>query len=59
MSDEYTEVINMLSDKIYKQDDSTKTKKFAIDFNKIKAEILKQNKIDNYLPKKELPPPAM
>jgi len=59
MSDEYNELINTLSDKIYNQDDSTKTKKFAIDFNKIKAEILKQNKIDNYLPKKELPPPAM
>ncbi|QNN42609.1 hypothetical protein [Pedobacter roseus] len=56
MTEEFNDVINMLHDKIYKQDDSTKIKKFKIDFINIKAELYMQGKIDNFLPKKELPP---
>ncbi|SDH17240.1 hypothetical protein SAMN05421827_11841 [Pedobacter terrae] len=56
MTEEFNEVIGLLTDKIYKQDDSTKMKQFKIDFIKIKAEIYRQGKIDNFLPKKELPP---
>ncbi|MFZ4930159.1 hypothetical protein [Chryseobacterium sp. Mn2064] len=59
MNPEFNEVINLLTDKIYKQDETALTSNFKIDFRKIKGEILKQNEIDNYLPQKQLPPPPM
>ncbi len=59
MDSGFNEVIDLLEEKIYKQDESAKSPKFEIDFEKIKNDILKQNEIDNYLPQKDLPPPPM
>ncbi len=59
MNTKFNEIIDLLKEKIYKQDESAKTSEFKIDFEKVKNEILKQNEIDNYLPKKESPPPPM
>lgn len=59
MSSEFSEIMNLLTEKIYKQDESAITTAFKIDFETIKNDILKQNKIDNYLPQKQLPPPPM
>ena len=59
MNTEFTQVSNLLADKIYKQNDSAKIEEFKIDFIKLKKEIINQDKIDNYLPEKQNPPPPM
>jgi len=59
MNTKFNEIIDLLEEKIYKQDESAKAPEFEIDFENIKKEILKQNEINNYLPQKELPPPTM
>ncbi|MEC5395867.1 hypothetical protein [Bergeyella sp. RCAD1439] len=55
MNKEFNEISNLLFDKIYSQQDSAKISKFFVDFNNVEKEILKQDKIDNYLPQKSLP----
>lgn len=55
----FNNIINLLEDKIYKQDDLAKSADFTIDFESAKKEIITQNEIDNYLPQKQLPPPPM
>lgn len=60
MNNEFNESIILLESKIFSQNDSCKISKFSIDFDKVKMEILKQEQIDNYLPKKQtLPSPIM
>jgi hypothetical protein len=59
MSSEFSEIIDLLTEKIYKQDETAITSEFKINFEAIKNDILKQNEIDNYLPQKQLPPPPM
>jgi len=59
MSPEFSEIMDLLTEKIYKQDEIAITSGFKIDFEAIKNDILKQNEIDNYLPQKRLPPPPM
>lgn len=59
MSSEFSEIVDLLTEKIYKQDETARTSGFKIDFEAIKNDILKQNEIDNYLPQKQLPPPPM
>lgn len=59
MNPEFNEVLNMLQDKIYKQEVSAKISKFETHFELLKNSILIQEEIDNYLPIKELPPPPM
>lgn len=59
MSPEFSEIMDLLTEKIYKQDETAITSGFKIDFEAIKNNILKQNEIDNYLPQKQLPPPPM
>ncbi|WP_156173193.1 hypothetical protein [Chryseobacterium gallinarum] len=55
----FNNIINLLKDKIYKQDDLAKSADFTIDFESAKKEIITQDEIDNYLPQKQLPPPPM
>lgn len=59
MDNQFNESISLLVNKIFSQNDSYRTAKFEIDFDKTKSEILKQAQIDNYLPQKVLPPPPM
>ncbi|HCM34207.1 MAG: hypothetical protein E6Q35_10305 [Chryseobacterium cucumeris] len=59
MSSEFSEIMNLLTEKIYKQDETAITSGFKIDFEAIRNDILRQNEIDNYLPQKQLPPPPM
>ena len=59
MNQEFTEISNLLRDRIYAQKDSAKISEFNIDFTKLEKEIIRQDKIYNYLPKKTLPPPPM
>jgi hypothetical protein len=59
MNQEFTEVSNLLNDRIYAQKDSAKISEFKIDFAKLEKEIIKQDKFYDYLPKKTLPPPPM
>ena len=59
MKVEFNEIISLLNEKNYLQDDSAKTSKFKINFKSIKKEIILQNQIDNYLPEKKLPPPMI
>lgn len=59
MNPEFNEIINLLTDKIYKQDKTALTSKFEIDFRAIKQEILKQSEVDNYLPQKQFPSTPM
>ncbi len=59
MNQEFTEVSNLLRDRIYAQKDSAKISEFKIDFEKLEKEIIKQDKIYDYLPKKTLPPPPI
>ncbi len=59
MSQEFQGIFKMLEGKIYSQQSSAKISKFNIDFSKLEKDIIKQNKIDNYLPEKQLPPPPM
>lgn len=59
MDSEFNEIIDLLQNKIYKQEPSAKISKFEIDFDSVKNSILIQEKKDNYLPQKELPPPVM
>ncbi|MBW8522397.1 hypothetical protein K0U91_07915 [Chryseobacterium chendengshani] len=59
MNQEFQGIFKMLESKIYSQQDSAKISKFNIDFSRLEKDIIKQNKIDNYLPEKQLPPPPM
>lgn len=59
MNQDFTEISNLLEDRIYSQKDSAKIPKFKIDFREIEKEIVKQDKVYDYLPKKTLPPPQM
>ncbi len=52
MSEEFTNILKILNDKIYEHDSLAKIESFTIDFEKIKKEILERNKIDSYLPDK-------
>lgn len=52
MSEEFMNILKILNDKIYKHDSLAKIESFTVDFEKIKKEILKRNKIDSYLPDK-------
>lgn len=56
MNNEFSETIGLLESKIFSQNDSCRISGFNIDFDKVKREITKQEKIDNYLPKKQLLP---
>lgn len=59
MKSDFNEIIDILQDKIYKQEESAKISKFKINFKLIKKEIVLQNQIYNYLPEKKLPPPMI
>jgi len=59
MDTQFKESIQMLENKIYSQNDSCRISEFNIDFENTKKEILKQEHIDNYLPKKQSLPPPM
>ncbi len=59
MNQEFTEVSNLLSNRIYTQKESAKVSEFKIDFERLEKEIIKQDKKYDYLPKKTLPPPMM
>lgn len=59
MDNQFNEGITLLENKIFSQNDSCRTTKFKIDFEKTKSEILKQAQTDNYLPKKQSLPPPM
>ncbi|MBL1222494.1 hypothetical protein JET18_16700 [Chryseobacterium sp. L7] len=52
----FNEIIDLLKEKIYKQDESARISEFKINFEHIKKDILKQSEIDNYLPPKNNPP---
>ncbi|WP_131329505.1 hypothetical protein [Chryseobacterium piperi] len=56
MSSSFNDIIDLLKEKVYKQDDSARISEFEINFDQIKNDIQKQNEIDNYLPEKSLPP---
>lgn len=59
MDNEFKESIQLLENKIFSQNDSCRISRFNIDFDNTKKEILKQEQIDNYLPKKQALPPPM
>ena len=59
MNSEFNLVIDSLQEIIYSQNEALKSSKFKINFKTIKKEIIKQNKINNYLPEKQLPPPVI
>ncbi|AYY84525.1 hypothetical protein EGX91_08170 [Chryseobacterium indologenes] len=59
MDNQFNEGITLLENKIFSQNDSCRTTKFKIDFEKTKSEILTQAQTDNYLPKKQSLPPPM
>lgn len=54
MSNEFKTILKVLSSKIYKQDNTAKIDMQKSDFTKIKMEIEKRSKIDNYLPVKSV-----
>ena len=52
MNNEFMDVLKILNSKIYKHDETAKISKKPEDFGKVKKEIIKRSKIDNYLPEK-------
>lgn len=59
MNSEFNLVIDSLQEIIYSQNEALKSSKFKINFKALKKEISLQNKINNYLPEKQLPPPVI
>jgi hypothetical protein len=57
MNSRFNDIVELLNEKIYRQDDSVRISEFEINFEQIKNDILKQNEVDNYLPQKKLPLP--
>ncbi len=55
MDQDFSDPMMLLQDKVFKQSESNKTVRFDIDFAGIRKEILTQEKINFYLPKKQLP----
>ncbi|OPC69892.1 hypothetical protein BAZ12_08690 [Elizabethkingia miricola] len=56
MDKDFNDTMMMLEDKVFKQSDSNKVAAFDIDFVSVGGEILKQERINFYLPQKQLPP---
>lgn len=59
MDSQFQESVQLLENKIFSQNDSNRISEFNIDFETTKKEILRQQQIDNYLPKKQTLPPPM
>lgn len=54
MNEEFIEILNLLEKKIYSHDKTAKIPMMSTDYEKTKEEIIKREKVDNYLPKKAI-----